>query len=191
MPHYVVPSEFLFWTKNKKHQEHKAALLELIYKNLDNTKGLQKNLWFCDVNTEFFSKDSCAAKYINLVVDGVYPALDGMFSEVPSIRKPKSSVVRDVWYNHYDPLTNSGQEVHTHTTCSYSGIYFLELSEPNTTMFFSHLASVNEVTPATKTTEFIEEGDILLFPSTMMHYVLPAKQHRTTIAFNIVCNYEN
>lgn len=191
MAHYVIPSEFLFWSANPHHEQHKRALLPKIQASLPQTDGQQKGAWFCDVNTEFFVDVQDTTKYTDLITEAIYPALDAMFAEVKNLRLPHSSAVNRIWYNHYSGSGRSGQEVHTHTACSYSGVYFLELYEPNTTMFYSHSAAVNEVTLATKTTEFIKEGDILLFPATLMHYVLPPSQPRSTVAFNIVCSYEN
>jgi hypothetical protein len=191
MPSYIFPVEFLVWGKNPFHQKHKEALLPAVRRMLNTTKDKQKGSWLCEVNTEFFDRAKGVAKYVDLITDAIYPALDAMFDEVPNLKKPTTSVVRDIWYNHYSAASQNGQEVHTHTECAYSGVYFLDLSEPNKTVFFSHLASISGTTPSHKTTDFIEEGDILIFPSTLMHYVMPAERSRTTIAFNIECQYEN
>lgn len=191
MPAYIYPTEFIFWTPNNKHKEHKCLLWPEVKNSLSDTKDMQKEKWLCNVNTEFFCKEINVAKYIPLINDAIYPAMDTMFAELSNLCRPVTSQVRKIWYNYYDPKEQNGQEVHTHPGSTYSGIYFLHLEEPNTTVFYSSVASTSPglVTPA-KQTEFILEGDVLLFPSNLLHYVLPAKKHRITIAFNIDCAYE-
>jgi hypothetical protein len=112
-----------------------------------------------------------------------------MFKEVQNLRQPTISTVHEIWYNQYDATGDTGQEVHTHPESNYSGVYFLELSEPNATVFYSQVTAVNKTANPSKETKFIEEGDILLFPSNLSHYVLPSKNQRTTIAFNINCGF--
>lgn len=191
MGQYVFPVEFLFWTKNQAHAQHKQLLLSEIRNNLALTKDMQKGKWFCDVNTEFFACERGIEKYLPLVSEAIYPALDEMFEGIPNLARPTKSKVTKIWYNHYEPKVDNGQEVHMHDSSGYSGIYFLELSEPNTSVFYSHLASMNHTaaSPSFKA-DFAQEGDILLFPSSLLHYVLPSTCPRTTVAFNIKCDYE-
>lgn len=183
--HYIFPSKFIFWTKVNRHKELKDLLLPTIKKSLDKTKNAQEKKWLCNVNTEFFSKDKDIEKYISLITDEIYPALDKLFSEI-DLKTPKQSTVTEIWYNHYGP--NEFQEVHSHVgeNSTISGIYILELNEPNKTVFCcpSHISRL--VDPAKQTKE-IEEGNIILFPADMLHYVLPCQNSRTTIAFNIQC----
>lgn len=193
MGQYIFPTEFVFWVKNHAHKTNKAQLLQKIVASLEHTKEKQAAHWLCDVNTEFFSCEADVQKYMQLCTSSIYPALDQMFAEIPHIKTPRSSQISKIWYNHYDSNGVSGQEVHTHAGYgdSYSGIYLLSLSEPNTTVFYSHLAScsMSGAVDSVFQTSFAQEGDILLFPSTLMHYVLPSKTPRTTIAFNVKCAY--
>lgn len=191
MPAYVYPTEFLFWAANPKHKEHKDLLWLNIKNNLSATKDMQKGNWLCDVNTDFFCEAQDVSKYIPLINNAIYPAIDAMFAELSTLCKPATSIIKKIWYNHYDPIVSNCQEVHTHPGSTYSGVYFLHLEEPNTTVFYSSVAATNAglVTPA-KQTEFTVEGDVLLFPSSLLHYVTPAKKQRVTIAFNIDCAYE-
>jgi len=185
--HYIYPADFIFWTPVTNHKNIKRELLPVIKKNLINTEKAQVNKWLCDVNTEFFSDDNKHIKYINLIVDEIYPALDKMFNEI-NLKAPKTSNVTSIWYNHYN--ISQGQEVHSHVGDGsvISGIYLLNLEEENKTVFYSSTAN-HVLCKATKTTENITEGNIILFPSHLLHYVLPCEKERTTIAFNIICNY--
>lgn len=188
MGHHIFPLEFVFWTKNPKHEIHKQQLLPKIKEGLGETHGKQVDKWLCDVNTEFFNNNAGFEKYLPFIMDAAYPALDQMFAEIPNITTPSSSKITEIWYNHYGLSGGSGQEVHSHGCAGYSGIYLLELTEPNTTIFYSYLAGLSNVAAsATFKTEFASEGDILLFPSSMLHYVVPTKNARTTVAFNVNC----
>lgn len=185
-------NEFVFSTQVKNHKAIKETLLPLIVENLENTKNKQLGNWFCDVNTEFFDAGQSVTKYLNLITSEIYPALDLLFQELPNLQRPKTSTVSHIWYNHY--ATGGTQEVHTHTKSkghppALSGVYLLELTEPNPLVFFSPAAASNPFVKEALKTEFAKEGTLLLFPSSMPHYVLPCTSKRTTVAFNIRCEF--
>jgi hypothetical protein len=186
MSHYIFPTDFIFWTKAKNHEANKADLEKIVKNRLEETVGAQSKNWLCSVNTEFFNQDNIG-KYTDLVLAEIYPALDELFAEVSTLKAPKVSTVDNIWYNHYSIGEN--QEVHTHFGAALSGIYFLELNETNNTVFYSYSASMSHFSEPAKKTEFIKEGDIVLFPSHLLHYVLPSTKERTTIAFNIKCEF--
>jgi hypothetical protein len=185
--HYLYPADFIFWAPVTNHKNIKQELLPIIKENLINTEKAQLNKWLCDVNTEFFSKDNKYIKYINLIVDEIYPALDKLFTEI-NLKIPKTSKVTSIWYNHYS--NSQGQEVHSHigNGSTISGIYLLNLEEENKTVFYSSAADYSLCNPV-KATENINEGNIILFPSHLLHYALPCEKERVTIAFNIECKY--
>lgn len=106
-----------------------------------------------------------------------------MLEQVDLVRYPIDSKLSAIWFNIYEE--GSFQEVHVHNgnSVSFSGIYLMELNEPNTTTF-----TVNDEISYLNgriSTADIEEGSVILFPSTLEHYVNPSKFDRTTIAFNI------
>jgi hypothetical protein len=183
---HIFYSDFIFWDKAPNHNELKAVLLPMIKERLAVTKD--QNKWICDVNTEFFSKDNDISKYINLIVGNIYPVLDNFFEELSFLTVPKQSKVAEIWYNHY----NSGhyQEVHTHSgQMDISGIYLLSLEEVNKTVFYSYPTTNTKLYGAAKKLVEATEGDIILFPSHLSHYVLPCEKERTSIAFNIKCDF--
>lgn len=185
---YIFTTDFVFWEAVPQHQALKEQLLAKIESLLPTTENQHKGNWLCDVNTEYFAQENKHAKYIDLITQAVYPAVDHLFSELP-LKQPKSSVVSHIWYNRYK--RGDYQEVHRHLEygVSLSGIYFLELQEENKTVFFSHTASGASLFPAEKRLVEAKEGDIVLFPSHLLHYVLPCEQTRTTVAFNIKCEF--
>jgi hypothetical protein len=185
--HHIFPSEFIFWAKAKNHLVNKNFLYETIMGSLDITKDKHIGHWKCNVNTEFFAGSDTYVKYIDLVVNDVYPALDCMFNEIP-IKTPKSSKVKNIWYNYYEQGHN--QEIHTHVPNSnLSGIYLLHLEEKNKTVFYSYNSSICGLSSPVKQLVEAEEGDIIIFPSVLLHYVIPCEKPRATIAFNIECTW--
>jgi hypothetical protein len=185
--HHIFPSEFIFWAKAKNHLANKDFLYGTIMNSLDKTKDAHAKHWRCNVNTEFFAGSDTCVKYIDLVVNDVYPALDCMFKELP-IKTPKSSRVTNIWYNYYEQGHN--QEIHSHIPNSnLSGIYLLQLEEKNKTVFYSYNSSICGLSSPVKQLIEAEEGDIIIFPSVLLHYVMPCEKPRATIAFNIECNW--
>lgn len=185
-------NEFIYKTSAIHHERIKTSLLPKIESSLGSTKDNQVDKWFCDVNTEFFTKTPDTSKYIELITSEIYPAVDRMFSHMPQLNIPKTSSLTHIWYNRYE--SNNTQEVHSHakgtsTNPVISGVYILELNERNPLVFFSQLASSNRLINDAIRMDDAKEGDILLFPSAMPHYVLPCKTTRTTIAFNITCSF--
>lgn len=183
---HIFYNDFVFWDRAANHETVKNVLLPLIEERLTNTKD--QNIWLCDVNTEFFSQHEEPFKYINLVVDNVYPVLDKLFLEMPFLKTPKSSRVVEIWYNHY--TFGQTQEVHSHGNhMDISGIYLLKLDEINKTVFYSYPTTSTRLHRNTKQLVEAKEGDIILFPSHLSHYVLPCEKERVTVAFNIKCEF--
>lgn len=186
-------NEFVFQTPVENHSELKPALVNAIEARLPATAGTHKPHWFCELNTEFFDLAADTHKYVPLITSAIYPALDRMFLAMPELNRPLQSSVVRIWYNRYE--AGHTQEVHTHaksmgSTPTISGVYFLELNEPNPLVFFSPAGASNPLISEALKADFASEGDIILFPSAMPHYVLPCKTTRTTIAFNINCVFD-
>jgi hypothetical protein len=179
---HIFCNDFVFWTPALCHEELKKTLLPAIETRLPITEN--QNQWICKMNTEFFSRHEDQAKYIDLIEQSIYPALDQLFVEMPDLNKPQSSNVTDIWYNHYAP--GHFQEVHTHTSrLDLSGIYILKLEEQNKTVFYSYPTANNRLSHAVKQTTEVKEGDIMLFPAELLHYVLPCEKDRITVSFNV------
>jgi hypothetical protein len=185
---HIFITDFVFWEPVQQHEVLKVQLLAEIEKLLPTTQDQHRGNWMCEVNTEYFSQESKHTKYIDLITQAVYPAVDRLFSDLP-LKQPKASTVTHIWYNRYGQ--RDYQEVHRHLEygVSLSGIYLLELKEENKTVFFSHAASGSSLFPAEKRLVEAKEGDIVLFPAHLLHYVLPCEQTRTTVAFNIKCEF--
>jgi len=183
---YLFFTDFIYWTPCENHYEIKKSILPKINRNLRATEG--KNKWKCNVNTEFFTQFDTKVDYDDLISRGVFPALDRMFEELTFLKRPTRSSIMEIWYNKY--TAGGHQEVHSHGHDAISGIYFLELDEPNTTVFYSnHANELVSFVPSSKVMNEVREGYIVLFPSHLLHYVMPCTKNRITISFNIECEF--
>ena len=184
--HHIFYNDFVYWGKAPEHARIKSELLPAIEARLPDTK--EQNNWVCKVNTEFFSKHEGMEKYTDLVVSSIYPVLDKFFEELTFLNVPKQSKVVEIWYNYYSP--GNYQEVHAHTSrMDISGIYLLKLDETNKTSFYSYATTNTKLSHPVKHVTEAEEGDVILFPSHLSHYVLPCEKTRVSVAFNIRCEF--
>lgn len=201
----VWPSPFLFWTKVENHEELKKSLLPKIKEEskkeeyhtvpgkIHRMPGAEPGVWDCEVITSYFnmagSKDLFTQDVTSLIVRD---ALRKFYADphCPVPQKPKKSILLDVWFNSYKP--GYWQETHAHHGSTYSGIYILELNEENGTTFYDPIGTDYNYARAGKkiyTTEHIKEGNVLLFPSEFPHSVRKCSSERTTISFNVKCEW--
>ena len=97
--------------------------------------------------------------------------------------KIKSINISDIWYNRY--LKDHICRPHIHTGCSYSAIYLLHLQEPNPTVFIPNLQNYSYMMYENNIeTKHITEGEVMIFPSNMLHYCLPIEKERWVIVWN-------
>jgi hypothetical protein len=102
------------------------------------------------------------------------------------IKFPKKSYLEEIWYNHYEKNIHY-QETHHHRPSDFSGIYFIELEGKNTTTFYHH--HISQMLEQNKTLDKIKEGDVVIFPSSLMHSVRKSNCKKTSISFNINCQF--
>ena len=180
---------FIFWTEIPNHKEIKEHYLPQIKKSFEkNKEDMRVARWNCedsyssiDVPTPYlyedFFKDSV-----------VWDPLDKMLKEVDLCMYPSDSEVTNMWFNYY--VKGGYQEVHIHDGSnfpSFSGIYLMDVNEPNTTGFIvmDQIYYLN----STITTTNIKEGSVIIFPSNLPHYVNPVKDNRYTVSFNITSRF--
>lgn len=194
------PSPFLFWTEVEGHLEIKEQLKSKILKQSSNIKYYNKPMqvrkpgdsnWNCQVITSYFDRQDSNSFFTKDILHSIISnPSEKLFEEKGCLirKKPKNINVSEIWYNVYKE--GYEQEIHAHFGSTLSGIYILELNEPNTTMFFSHGNSFaycddNSLMGSYKT-EHIKEGNVLLFPSEFMHCVHKSKKPRITVSFNLL-----
>jgi hypothetical protein len=197
------PSPFVYWTEVKNHKLIKETLSGDIknhskdfkyYNSPMKTRKIGDPKWDCEVITTFFDRDDVKDFFTQEIVEQIIgEPLDEMFvdSNFPIKIKPKETILTEIWYNVYKP--GYSQEIHAHHGATFSGIYLLELNEPNTTVFFSNTPTYkyneSKSMSSSFSTENIKEGNVILFPSELSHLVKKSEKFRITISFNLICNF--
>lgn len=196
------PSPFIFWTEVKDHQEIKKELKNKIleesknfkyYNSPLNERKITENKWNCEVITSYFHQEDIKKIFTEKIITSIIEnPLNELFQNKNLFpNKPENIIIPEIWFNVYKP--GYSQELHAHSGASLSGIYLLELDEPNTTMFFNNhsgykykVCDVGSVFP----TSHIEEGNIIFFPSELIHSVNKCIKDRITISFNLLLDYQ-
>jgi hypothetical protein len=201
----IFPAQFIYWSSVKNHSKIKEKYYPLILKNKNEygSKFIEtvNKRWNCDCYSSFFSpkdtKNIFDNDFLNEVIWDPFDEMLDEFIKFPinlPIPIPKQSNISDIWYNHYDK--GMYQEVHNHSpnnkVVHFSGIYLMELNEDNTTTFVYKnecklYSSVSNI--FNYKTKHIGEGNVIIFPSELLHYVNPSLKSRTTVSFNIVSEY--
>lgn len=195
---FIFPTKFIYWEKILEHQKIKKKYFNSIKKDIEENKILYKTevekIWQCSCVSSYFSNSKIFSELEekNFFKDIIWDPMDNMLKKMNdtiNLPIPKHSKLTRIWFNYYEP--GNWQEAHEHSDpATYSGIYLLDLNEKNPTIFFDENSSRcwgRERNPSmvTFSTEDIEEGTVIFFPSELMHYVNPCKSNRTTISFNI------
>jgi len=185
---YHFPSDFFWTTKIKNHQGIKNNFLHQIENDI---KTLEKKPdWCCDVISSFCYKKNFL--YDNFLVNSiVWEPIDMMLSSFPNnywqIKVPINSSISNIWYNYYNGTTSSHQEQHHHRPHSFSGIYFLKLNGKNTTTFYNYHSDTTF--ERRKILDNVKEGDVVIFPSSLMHQVNFFSGEKISISFNVSSTY--
>ena len=213
MPLYQFPSEVVYWTRVKEHENIKSKLLQKI----DEIQATEKlnNPFDCTMTTNFGRQSVLSDDVAHNFLDQeciqkmfVQPFKEFLNDTNVFQIKPKNFTIYQYWFNKY----NKGdfQELHDHSvgknweeSGSYpmlSGIYILKSDdEPNSTTFEIKNKKGIPFHPTKKKMVFdtsnvddIKEGTLILFSSTLSHMVKPIKTSgRVTIAFNIACTFDS
>ena len=112
--------------------------------------------------------------YIRTIIE----PLKQHMSEVYSILGYPAFGFVNIWAQQYEQ--NSTHEWHTHDSCNFTNIYYVELPEGTPTTEFIDPVTKNILSFKTS------EGDILTIPSTFIHRSPPnpSKNRKTIISFN-------
>ena len=211
---FYFPSEFVFWTKNTKHDVMKPFLMNAIDNiekhHEDNTWGVENGFTSYhprddDEHTEFLNEKSLLQ---HLVYTPVEEMIQKYTSDGIGIRlNIDKCIVDTAWYTKY--RVGGTFDYHTHDDyCSKIGdtlfkpaisiIYILnDENEKNTTEFFvpcnkHSMYNFPEFRFNTGTVSEIGEGTIIVFPSSLYHRVLPCiKPGRIVISYNVKCSFKS
>jgi hypothetical protein len=212
MGFYHFPSEFVYWTKNERHEEIKDKLMKKIEEDKINRESETFGVVNGTTNYDTNGKNDFLSD-AELQESLVFEPLEKMIREfnlrynINTLNIDKC-LISSSWYTEYKINGYLGTHAHDGPTFmygdtkfqrSFSGIYILnDLSEKNSTEFFvpsmcktsalshDHYVFKTEVVPE------ISEGSILIFPSSLYHHVNASTEPgRITISFNIDCSYKN
>lgn len=182
---YSFTPEFFFYTSIPNHSEMKEKYLPRLQKDLDK-RGFQgytssaKTTFGLSYNKELFDQD-----FVDTVI---WKSFHQMMDELPPMyHKSKINYIeiQDVWYNYY--AEGHICRPHRHLKSSFSAIYLLHLEEENTTTFLPTLDIANHAYIMYDNyahTKFCKEGDVLIFPSSLMHYAETSMKDRWVIVWN-------
>jgi hypothetical protein len=188
----IFPCNFVYYTKIKNHEKIKEKYLPRILcdHEINGEFYKNKNTWNCDTSTSFFAPYENNAHLFDeqFYEEVIWEPLRTLIGELDNLvnfyTQPEKLALADIWYNIYDK--GQFQECHDHAKTNFSGIYLLDLNEENKTMFYQHGAmSVYTDNFYSYNTKHIEEGNVIIFPSNLLHSVNPCESGRITISFNI------
>lgn len=181
------PAPFIGWYPVENHTQIKDELLPKIYSHATKKQDCFKRqctglnsaptTTFYHQSFDYFTDD-----ILNSIV---WKPLNELFKEKQLQPTPIQSDVTGLWWNIYE--RGDSAAIHRHLSADFTGIYLLHNEEPNKTVFY------NPGQPAPNyphliesyTTEHITEGHVILFPSYLLHYVLPCEKHRVIVSFNV------
>jgi len=198
----LLPGPYIYHGRAQNHDKHKKDILPKIVAEYQQNKTKQSYKWApntdSDVTTnfnhsqiDFFTKE----QYNDIIWYNVNRFFDSIrdTSLNPSPTKPNDIMVDSLWWNVYQP--GDFVELHNHQPSGISGIYFLELTDKNSTMFvYDNQFPLTDSLPLWSVyhkADYVKEGDILLFPSKINHYVNPVKTRKVSISFNLYPNYQD
>lgn len=195
------PTNFVAMREVDNHAEIKAELLPRMLYLADKWKDDPEHRW--DKNTR--------SKMVTTYNHGVDKDLANIILEkhmnnivwnlmrevvaAAGIMAFKDAGVTNLWWNVYQK--GDWAELHNHSTGqrghpNYSGVYFLDIEGENTLEFVSPVTSSTHPIEASFHTmrgNEITEGNVVIFPASLLHQVKPAPGRRVTISFNISCEY--
>lgn len=202
---FIFPCKFLYWEKIPEHKDIKDNYLSKLHWDADAYGPFyrKKNKWNCNVTSSYFNASHPVPQFLddhfyNTVVWKPFDNMLEVMKDKIGLPSPTSSKITSLWYNKY--IGGEWQEIHNHCPPAgstqpqqYSGIYLMELDEPNSTIFYeSNTPSAfnSSGSALSYTTSDFEEGTVIIFPSELEHYVNPCVNNRVTVSFNIYSTFK-
>ena len=213
---FTFPSPFVYSTQVNNHQQIKQLVLPKIlqlaeekqndpsFERTDRPSGgplhsLLHDRYWSTVITNFTE----ATSNLNFLetsqyIDIIWTPLDNMFNILSSDEycidyskyQPKETTIKQIWWNVYKK--GAYAPIHTHSAGAglFSGVYILSADEPNNTIFsMDHTHSITTTEDFIHTTEYLTEGSVMIFPSSLTHHTLPCLEDRVVISFNLETEY--
>mgnify|MGYP000873775135 FL=1 len=172
------------------HETHKKILSDLIDEfEQDNDTLLSPSQVNLDgdtmdpiISSDFFFNDSYHKPWLeHFYQEVIQPHVFSTGVDLGLL--PFEYFIHDAWFQRY--LETAEHSWHTHTGCQFSNVYFLELPDNE---------YVTEIKgPNGKLLKYsAKEGDVITFPSWMLHRSKPnGEQRKTIISFNTSFNHND
>jgi hypothetical protein len=168
---FVIP---IFKTKVENWSEHKDRILSLL--KVEEHDGHYTDY---HINNELLNENKFAP-YGDEVVDILRPALEE-FNEI----YPLNINIKLMWAQKY--AAKQYHELHNHGALGFSAIFYAQFEDNHqATSFYSPYVDFIEGNVLEYVPE-VSEGDIIFFPSVLMHQCKPVQSdtERIIISFNI------
>lgn len=112
-----------------------------------------------------------------------------MEPQVSSLLKDSNTKLQDIWCQQY--INQAGFTAHQHQTVGFSCVLYAQFDPEvhwGTSMFRPYLDPNDLTNSGSVTTPEVEEGNIVVFPSWLLHQVTPSdtEKPRTIVAFNLI-----
>ena len=167
-------------TKFKQHKEIKDTLLTLVSKSQSQEvidSGCETNISRAD----WHDAQNFKREWTRVFLEHATAPILNIYKELGY----DGYTLHDLWFQQY--YKNSGHGWHTHSA-NFTNVYYLELppSTPRTKI-------INPYNQTDIIEVEVEEGDILAFPSFVIHKAPPniSDQRKTIISYNINSTYSN
>lgn len=192
---YRIFSPFYYKGKVKNHDRMRSELAPHIEESYNKNPNNQPKSWSCKVHTSYLETDEKLEEIKQMYYENIVEFLQ-------EINFPKCRIdIERAWFNVY--REGQWQEVHNHfggkDGTYFSAVHFLKYNKTKHTSLVFNNTNSTLLQPFTLGREShidywdikhplnIEEGDIIIFPSTLDHQVYPQEtnESRITISFNV------
>jgi hypothetical protein len=170
MKKYLAPTQ-IFITKIPSHLELKGRIIDII-----SSDGFSR---VSSPHEEIHKSDYPSVNVRRPWLDEFFTAVRPCMEEIQAALEVKSWSISGAWYQWYEH--GDFHMKHMHPGCSFSAVYFMELPNSSVkTRIYSDSGSAAVKIPD------ISEGEVLFFPSAMMHESPPnfSGGRKIVVAFN-------
>ncbi len=185
-----LPSAFIYKCSVPEHEEIKSRLLPKIIKTSEDKEGDPDWGWAANDTSPTRSNWGAKERFFDYFTEAdintvIWQPIREMLRDGLNLGKiPDNFSLKSIWWNRYPPGASAPAHVHDG---SLAGVYLLEQDETCPLNFlyvnpFSlHPNGGGEIQFAPDA----KEGDVLLFPARLVHWVAPTKKHRASVSFNL------
>jgi uncharacterized protein (TIGR02466 family) len=185
---YRFPSPFVYITEIENHSEWKKHVKKSV-KRWQNSQTKPFSEKGSNLLTSYHVKEP-----LNEFLDPVFlkaivwDPLDKALEEADLAAQPSQSYLHNIWFNKYPEGGSLG--AHVHPNSEWSGVYIVEMSQPNPTFFMYNSTSNSPAFCTSLDTEkSAKEGNVIIFPSHLIHWVHTTCEKRLTVSFNVGSTY--